>query len=346
MSSAYTEIAASELIGLRAFFPDKRVSLIVTEVDDKLTAGEVKLCLSDIYGDETAVLLCSRQGTEKTVLSEIDRKKKSCYGYNTFMVVPPSDFCKSAVHDLSDLYLVMKRLRGKDGCSWDREQTHESIAINAIEESAELVDAIEKKDIAGMLEESGDVLLQALFHAVIAEDTGEFSIRDMLTALCKKLLSRHAHVFGDERASSAASALLVWEKEKDKEKHFSTLTEKLEALPKSFPALLRSEKALKNFAKYFFEIWRDSSLDSLKLKLDALNSARVEDRQSLGGDILLLTAAYLRSAGVTSETALRSAVERFIEKAAFAEQKILAEGKRISEMTNVEKIRRFDGFSF
>ena len=110
--------------------------------------------------------------------------------------------------DFSDLREIMGRLRGEGGCEWDRAQDHGSIRINLIEEAYELVDAIDHADIPGMLEESGDVLMQAVFHTQIAKEGGEFGYEDMLTALCRKLLDRHTHIFGENHADNADQALL------------------------------------------------------------------------------------------------------------------------------------------
>lgn len=137
--------------------------------------------------------------------------------------------------DFSDLQEIMGRLRGEGGCEWDRAQTHESIRINLIEEAYELVDAIDRADREGMLEESGDVLMQAVFHAQIARDEGDFGYGDMLTALCRKLLDRHTHIFGANHADNAEQALDFWNEAKKKEKKYSSNTDAMDRVPKICP---------------------------------------------------------------------------------------------------------------
>ena len=144
-----------------------------------------------------------------------------------------------------DLIHVMRRLTGEGGCPWDRAQTHESIRKNAIEEAYELCDAIDAGDVDGMREETGDILLQALFHCDIAERAGEFDRLDVVDELVRKLVTRHTHIFGSDRAENEAEALDRWEEAKAKEKHAETLESKLARIPDSYPALLKLQKTVK-----------------------------------------------------------------------------------------------------
>ena len=150
-------------------------------------------------------------------------------------------------YDFKALLEIVERLSAPDGCPWDRAQTHESIRINAIEEAYEAVDAIDRGDRAAMIEELGDMLLQAVFHADIARREGNFDIGDILEALCHKLISRHSHIFGGDKAADAAQSLTLWEQNKEKEKGRSdcALRQKLEDIPREFPALLRAVKVFK-----------------------------------------------------------------------------------------------------
>jgi len=152
---------------------------------------------------------------------------------------------ESKRYDFAALLDIVAKLSGPDGCPWDRAQTHESIRINAIEEAYEAVDAIDRRDRAAMIEELGDLLLQAVFHADIAKRSGDFDIDDILQVLCVKLISRHSHVFGNEKAANAEQSLNLWEKNKENEKGRKELRQKLEDIPKNFPALLRAVKIFK-----------------------------------------------------------------------------------------------------
>lgn len=144
-----------------------------------------------------------------------------------------------------DLIHVMRRLTGDGGCPWDRAQTHESIRKNAIEEAYELCDAIDAGDVDGMREETGDILLQALFHCDMAERSGEFTRLDVVDELVRKLVTRHTHIFGGDKADSEDEALDRWEAAKAKEKHAETLESKLARIPDSYPALLKLQKTVK-----------------------------------------------------------------------------------------------------
>ncbi|MCL2630466.1 MAG: hypothetical protein FWD49_02940 [Firmicutes bacterium] len=134
------------------------------------------------------------------------------------ITIQPTPFQERARLTFGDLLEVMRRLRSENGCPWDKAQTHASIRENLLEEANELAEAIDLNDRDKMLEESGDVLLQAIFHAIIAEENGEFSINDMITALTKKLIWRHTHIFGTDHANNPEEALEFWKKAKAVEK--------------------------------------------------------------------------------------------------------------------------------
>jgi tetrapyrrole methylase family protein/MazG family protein len=219
----------------------------------------------------------------------------------------------------------MKRLRGKNGCKWDMAQNHKSIAVNAVEEAYELQDAIDKDDRDMMLEESGDVLLQALFHAVIAEDEHDFTVYDMLTALGEKLISRHTHIFGADKAANEKEALIVWEKAKAKEKKYKNLADKINSVPKNFPALLRAEKIIKAAAKAGFErAGKDEAFERIIGSLQRLKEADEknfkEKTHNGGGNVLLNVVNYLRLLDVEAETALKDAVNQTAQELEAAEQ--------------------------
>ncbi|MDR3263416.1 MAG: nucleoside triphosphate pyrophosphohydrolase [Clostridiales bacterium] len=336
-----TEISADELIKTDGFFPDKRFCLAVKDIDDNYLASEVKLKLSDIYGDVGVIIMYADGKFSVTSLFELDRQKKSVYGYRTTLVVLPSPPLSNGVHDMSDLYLIMKRLRGKDGCKWDMAQTHKSIAINAIEEAYELADAIDLDDAEKMTEESGDVLLQALFHAMIGEDNGEFNVYDMMTVLGNKLLSRHTHIFGADSAADAAEALTVWEKAKTKEKKYKSFTDKMNSVPLSFPALLRADKIARTAEKCWVK--NDDLkevLTHLLAEIDELKAAKTQAGiHEEGGDVLLMTVMLLRLFKVEPETALRDAVSKFIRRFSYIESRVEQDGRQLTSLTADEQIK-------
>ncbi|MDR1905539.1 MAG: nucleoside triphosphate pyrophosphohydrolase [Clostridiales bacterium] len=340
-AAGHTEISAYELISEQGFFPDKRWFFVVKDIDNVFTAAEVKLKLSGVYGDVKAAIMYSNGEIIQTTLFEIDRQKKSVYDYRTALIVPPSDFLKNPVHDMSDIYRIMKRLRGNDGCKWDMAQTHKSIAVNAVEEAYELVDAIDCEDIGMIVEESGDVLLQAVFHAVIAEDENDFTFSEMLTALGKKLITRHTHIFGEDKANDDKEALSVWEKAKAKEKKHRGLTDKIKSVPRNFPALLRAEKVMKAASKYGFEYANAELIfDKLKEELIELKAADSgAERKDEGGDVLLTTVNLLRHYGVEPETALKDAVNKVEKRLIFMDEAAKNAGKSFFELTYDEKVK-------
>ena len=159
------------------------------------------------------------------------------------------DFVSGENYCLTDLQEIVRILRSPEGCPWDKEQTHESVRSALLEEGLEAIDAIERSDDAALCEELGDVLLQVLFHTQIALERSAFTLDDVINGISRKLVYRHPHVFGDTQADSSEQVLKNWESLKQTEKHFSTRTEALEAVPVSFPALLRADKLVSRAAK-------------------------------------------------------------------------------------------------
>ena len=194
---------------------------------------------------------------------------------------------------------IVERLSAPDGCPWDRVQTHESIRICAVEEAYEVVDAIDRGDRKAMIEELGDLLLQAVFHADIARRAGAFGINDILDTLCAKLISRHSHVFGDDKAADAAQSLTLWEQNKEKEKGRkpNDLRQRLEDIPRDFPALLRSVKVFKKLAAAGM--------------LDGTGDERPYTEEELEADLLRLTKRAALS-GLQPELTLNKAINRLI----------------------------------
>ena len=145
-------------------------------------------------------------------------------------------------YQYSDLLAIMDLLRSENGCPWDKEQNHESIRKNLIEETYEVCDCIDRHDRDGLIEELGDVLLQVVFHAKIASDEGQFDQSDVTDRICRKLILRHPHIFGDVKADTSAEVLKNWDEIKRKEKAQKTLTEAMEQVPACLPALMRAQK--------------------------------------------------------------------------------------------------------
>lgn len=279
---------------------DTALGLTVTELDDRLLAGDVKLALLKFYAPQTACLFASGGKRLKITLEEADRQKK--YGIDASLRIEGDGSLNKSVACFGDLMRIMKRLTAPSGCPWDREQTHDSIRQNLIEEAYEAVDAIDARDTDAMTEEIGDVLLQAVFHCDIAERAGEFGLSEVLSRLCGKLYFRHTHIFGKDTASDAAEALTAWEKAKAKEKSYESLYDILSRLPKGFPSALKIGKAVKKAAKY------DGAVTASAMEQAAREAL---DKGDFAQSAFALIAASALS-GVEPETALNKAAEEFI----------------------------------
>lgn len=240
-------------------------------------------------------------------------------------------------YDFYDLIDIMTRLRAKDGCEWDKAQTHESIRINLIEEAYELVEAIDAKDKDMMLEEIGDVLLQAVFHAHIAMDEKMFDYLDVLYELCHKLITRHTHIFGSNHASNADEALNFWNAAKKEEKHYSDFTDSMERVPKNLPALLYAEKIQKRAKKCGFDFPDLESAESkVREELAELKEAKADEKAKEGGDLLFAVVNLLRLMKIEPETALSDSSKKFMARFKKMEEILTADGKTLDEFTLAE----------
>lgn len=242
-------------------------------------------------------------------------------------------------YGFDDLTEIMHILRMPGGCSWDAGQTHESIRDSLIEETYEVVEAIDNKDRKLLCEELGDVLLQVVFHAEIEAELGGFDIGDVINGICRKLIHRHPHIFGDTKVNSTEDILSNWEKIKSEEKSRTTLTSKLRSVPKQYPALMRAEKVGKKAECFDFP-----DADSVFLKLDeekeelrAAAAAGDPDKiHEEAGDLLLTATTLCRKLGVKPERALGDATDKFISRFELIENELLNEGKRPEDATVAE----------
>ena len=218
---------------------------------------------------------------------------------------------------MDDLVRIMEILRAPDGCPWDRVQTHQSIRRNMLEEAYEVCEAIDNLDYAHMKEELGDVLLQVVFHASMANSAGQFDLNDVVDGVCKKLVFRHPHLFGDVQADDPNGALNAWEAAKQVEKGQKSATDTLDAVARSLPALMRAEKIQSKAAKAGFD-WKDilPALDKLSEEVEELKKA-VADNSNIEeelGDVLFAAVKVGRFAGKDSELALHATCEKFIRR--------------------------------
>lgn len=246
------------------------------------------------------------------------------------------DFEYKSNYNFDDLVEILRILRRPGGCPWDAEQTHESIRRNYIEETYEVIEAIDKKDSELLCEELGDSLLQVVFHAQIEQDAGGFDINDVCDGICKKLIVRHPHVFGDVVAETTDKVLDNWDAIKMQTKSQQTQAEVLDSVSHSLPALIRAHKVQHKARKYGFD-WSDVSgaLDKLSEEIAELrkaieNSDPNECFDELG-DVLFSAVNVSRFIEVEPEQALSSSCDKFISR--FAKVEALANERGIDMKT-------------
>ncbi|MBQ5810177.1 MAG: nucleoside triphosphate pyrophosphohydrolase [Clostridia bacterium] len=233
-------------------------------------------------------------------------------------------------YNIADLLSIMARLRGKDGCPWDREQSHSSIRKDLLEEAYEVADAIDRSDSVDLCEELGDLLLQVVFHSQIAVESGEFDFDDVCDGICKKLILRHPHVFGDVKVENSAQVLDNWDAIKKEEKHQQSATDTLKSVPAAFPAAMRAQKVQKRAAKA-----ADALNDTPEVASARLRMAIKGGKDSIG-DMLFAAIALARACGVDAEEQLQAATDRFTERFAAAEAE---KGEEIARISSAEAER-------
>lgn len=243
-------------------------------------------------------------------------------------------------------------LRAPNGCPWDREQTHESIARNMIEEAYEAVDAIEQHDAVHLREELGDVLLQVVLQSQIAADAGEFTVADVCRDVNAKMIRRHPHVFGEAAAGSAEDVLSIWDNVKLAEKSAADAQAEepeglLDSVPVSFPALLQAYKISRKAVAAGFEwdtvedVWAKVEEEIAEFK-QACRSDDAQAKELEFGDVLFSLVNVARKEGIDAETALRVTCRKFRERWAFMEGAAWGQGKRIEELDMDEMQQLWD----
>ena len=242
-----------------------------------------------------------------------------------------ADFKLKERYDINDLMAIMHLLRAPDGCPWDREQTHKSIRRNFIEEVYEVCEGIDLEDDELMVEELGDVLLQVVFHAEIANEDGRFDFSDITDGICKKLIVRHPHIFGGLKleTNGAAEVLSNWEMIKNQTKKQKTHSESLVAVAKSLPALMRAEKVQGRAARVGMD-W-----DAAEPVMDKLHEETRELADALAGkgdafaelgDVLFTVVNLARHLEIDPEEALTAATDRFTGRFQAVEARCAEEG--------------------
>jgi MazG family protein len=246
---------------------------------------------------------------------------------------------------LGRLVDIMARLRAPGGCPWDHEQTPESLRPYLLEETYEVLDAIDRGDPAALRDELGDLLLQVVFHAEIAREAGRFSIADVARAIAEKLVRRHPHVFADVAVRDADEVVRNWQQIKAAERRSSNGdTSVLAGIPRALPALARAEKVGDRLSHVGFD-WADlrgvlGALDAERAELDAALAAGdpAAARREVG-DLLLTLASVARHLGVSAELELRAATDRLDARARHVEQAAATLGRALGDLDDAERDR-------
>ena len=212
-----------------------------------------------------------------------------------------------------DLNMIVEILRGEGGCPWDAEQTHESIRKNFIEETYEVVEAIDNKDSYLLREELGDVLLQVVFHTQMEREAGNFDIDDVANDVCAKLVHRHPHIFGNVSASTAEEVLSNWEAIKNVEKSRETMYDKLSSIPPMTPALMRASKVAKKSGEYK-EKTNEDIVNDLENAIKNIKLRECEISEEDMAEMLFLLSAIASKNDIDAEESLFKKTNSFIEK--------------------------------
>lgn len=253
---------------------------------------------------------------------------------------------KTTPYTFDDLVTVVELLRSEGGCPWDMEQTHKSIRNDFIEETYEVIEAIDTEDPVLLREELGDVLLQVVFHARIEQEKDVFGMEEVSNDICAKLIHRHPHVFGTVEVENSAEVLKNWEAIKGEEKQRVTVTDKLRAIPPMYPALMRAQKVGKKAACFDFgsadEVYRKLDEEIAEVKAAAASGDQAAVEEELG-DLLLTVTSLARKLGVKSEEALYHATNKFIDRFERVENAVMDAGKDMETLTMAELDEIWDG---
>ncbi len=322
---------------------DANAPLLLTELDSPLLAGEIKLRLLPEYGEKQQVLFFppekkgAARAFEAIELVALDRQR--AYDHTAAALIVPVELAKKERFSFDDLVRVMDKLRSENGCPWDREQTHQSLRQYLIEEAYETTAAIDDEDWPHAADELGDVLLQVVFQANIGRQYGTFELSDITTAICKKMIARHPHIFGDASALTSAEVTTNWEELKRRERGISSASESLMDVSRGLPPLMRAEKVQKKAALVNFDFdGPEQALLKVHEEADeVLEELRAQrDPAEEVGDLLFSCVNVGRLSHVECETALIKAAEKFVKRFQSMENLIKTDGKSFKDLTTAE----------
>lgn len=323
-----------------------RHHMVFCQVYDSYVASEVKLTLLEDLAPEHPITIVEAVGSDSeemlTIpLEELDRSVKLS-NLTSVYVSPTSQ--NDLNHQFFRMRQIIAELRGPNGCPWDKKQTHESLRKYLLEESYEFIEAVNKENDEGMIEELGDVLLQVMLHSQIGEDEGFFTINDVIKGLSGKMIRRHPHVFDKVETTSEDKVIENWEKIKQEEKG-NVAASLLDGVPKELSGLLKAEELQKRAAKVGFKwevassIWEKVSeeLEELKEAIDSREEVEIEREF---GDVLFAIVNLSSYYKINSEISLQRTNEKFLFRFRFIEQKVKEKGLNIKDLP-LEELDRY-----
>lgn len=314
--------------------------LIIGQVYDAYVASDVKLTLMEKYPDDYEVTIVTAAGSDKELIQKVplfELDRQISLNNLTSLYVPPMK--EVLLKEFVALREIISVLRGPNGCPWDKKQTHQSLKKYLIEESYELLEAIDEDDIDHMIEELGDVLLQVMLHSQIGEDEGMFSIDDVIESISEKMIRRHPHVFGDRQVSDAEEVLKNWNELKAEEKgRDETATSIINQAGKGLPAIIRAFNLQKYASKLGFDwkhakdAWEKVHEEIKEFEIEMTNEHK-ENQLEEFGDLLFAIINTARLLSIHPEEALEKANQKFIRRFSYIENHVKNSGKPFRAFT-------------
>ncbi len=322
------------------FSGNVQTALVVTQVYDRQIASEVKLALMELYPDDHEIVIAYHVGLrdEKLInakLYELDRFSQIDHLTSVYI---PRFQPRLESFTIEPLIETMARLRAPDGCPWDIEQTHRTLRRYMIEEVYEAIEAIEAGDSQALCEELGDVLLQVVFHARIAEETGTFTMQDIINTVTQKLIRRHPHVFSTVSVQDSAEVIVNWEKIKKTEKSHQQRISVLDGIPKGLPALMRAYKLQAKAAKVGFDwtsidpVWEKVAEELAELR-QAIHNEENKAVEGELGDVLFAVVNLARFLNLDPEVALTVTNNKFLKRFSYIEETLKEKNISWNRMT-------------
>lgn len=322
--------------------------IVICQVYDQMIASDVKLVLMEQLPDEYEVYIVTAVGSDheqlrKVPLYELDRGVE--LNNLTSVYVPPVKDETLLYREFSTLRRVIAKLRGPGGCPWDIKQTHASLKKYLLEETYELLEAIDNEDDDHMIEELGDVLLQVVLHSQIGEDEGMFTINDVINGVTEKMIRRHPHVFGDVAAESVDDVIKNWNDIKRDEKSNTDVTDsRLDNVAKSLPGLLKAYQFQHEAAKVGFD-WKtvepmwEKMHEEIKEFQDELQKDTIDEKKLISefGDLLFALVNIARFYKIDPEEAISMTNQKFYRRFVFIEKEVQKQGAQI-ESLSLEKL--------